>query len=305
MGYLARIELDEREGETWIGEHRPELCDLEPIFSRAIGIDLARLAEGGPAANDAWQAAMPDGVTSMRVLGPRCVHLHVADAVARDIVVKIVWPRPDDVRLRNLFERSRSHRAHLWAHRLRALGIETPRPLGYVERRRAPSRSISFAAFEYVGAPTLTEIRDGPWSLLPFTPEGLREKRSLIRRVAELMADLHRKGVFHADLHPSNILVSGESLLLVDLESIRTFALPWRAATRNLVRLNRDFRDTRMITRTDRMRFVQRYLFHDADAPTRRRALWSDVLERTSKKLRDRGESFVLRGTRAESRDEL
>lgn len=269
--------------------------DLSRLFLHLVEIDADKVRQGGLAALEAWRAVLPEGVVFLRMLSPKCLHLEIPSApLVQHIVVKLVLPRESSGlrRLTEAVERSRSHRSHLWAHRLRALGIETPRPLGYVEHGRAPARYPSFAVFEHVGAPTLTELRDGRLSLMPLSMEGLAEKRALIRRVAALLRTMHTRGVFHADLHPGNILVDGDRLLVVDLESVRSFSLPGRATMKNLVRLNRDFLSTRMITRADRMRFLETYLLHEADARTRARMLWAKIRRATERKLLERGEAF-------------
>ncbi len=259
-------------------------------------IDLDQIAQGGLAALEAWRAVLPDGVMFVRLFSTRCVHLHLPSAATiQHVVVKVALPRPSTGlrRLAETVERSRSHRSHLWAHRLRALGIDTPRPLGYVEHERTPARHASFAAFEHVGAPTLMDIRDGRLSLLPtLGAGGIAEKRALLVRVATLLARMHAHGLFHGDLHPANILVEKDRLLVVDLDSMRSVSFPGRAELKNLVRLNRDFLDTRLVTRTDRLRFLRTYLRSQADPETRLRALWQRLQTATAEKLVERGQAF-------------
>ena len=295
MGYEAKLDFVDHAGARWIGAHRPELTDLARLFVHLAELDEEKVNQGGLVALEAWKAVLPQDVLLVRLMSARCLHLHLPNGASiQDVVVKLVPARQPTGfrRLTGVVERSRSHRSHMWAHRLRALGIETPRPLGYVEHERAPSRHLSFAAFEHVGAPTLTEIRDNQLNLMPLGLEGLAEKRALVRRLAVLIRTMHQQDVFHGDLHPGNILVTKEGLLVVDLESIRTTSWPGRATMKNLVRLNRDFRDTTMITRTDRMRFLKTYLQHEANQRDRIRGLWHRVLGATQRKLSERGEVF-------------
>jgi tRNA A-37 threonylcarbamoyl transferase component Bud32 len=297
MGYQAPIELRDRSAELWVGEHRPELVDLSSIFLRLVELELPKLEVGPAAAAEAWRHALPDDVHIIQILSPQAVHVHAPRSPAvKDLVIKVMMPRPDKGwrRLTQRVDRSRSHRAHLWGHRLRAIGIDTPRPLGYVERSHTPARFVSFAVTEYVLAQTLVEVRDQGMSMVGVGGPGsaLTEKRALIDRVAKVFRTMHAFGMFHADLHPGNILVTKDAVMIIDLESMRRIVFPNRLVMQNLIKLNRSFTDTRLITRTDRLRFLRAYLRHQADRPHRTRTLWDKVLEGTKIKLLEMGEAF-------------
>ena len=143
-------------------------------------------------------------------------------------------------------------------------------------------------ATEYVAAPTLEQLRD----------RGLAgvDKRRLIDRLATLYAGLHERRLLHADLHVGNILVTDSDLHIVDLESVRPFGSAARVVTKNLVRLNRDFLDTSLVSSADRMRFLDRYLRHEADRRRRRRTIFVRVHELTVAKLAERGQRFTAGG---------
>lgn len=290
MGYQAPIEFRDERSELWVGEHRPELVNLEGIFRQLAGLEAPAVELGASSAGEAWRRALPQDVHIIRILSPRTVHVHAPRApLIRDMVIKLMLPRPDSGwrRLTQRIDRSRSHRAHLWGHRLRALGIDTPRPLGYVERSTTPARHISFAVTEYVLAPTLLEVRDTGMSMLGIRGPGaaLVEKRALISRVAALLRKMHGHGVFHAELDPENLLVAEDAVLVTGVEAMRRFVLPGGAAMRNLLRLHRAFLDARLLTRADRMRFLRTYLRHEADRGARVRALWGELLRRTDVRL--------------------
>jgi tRNA A-37 threonylcarbamoyl transferase component Bud32 len=297
MGYQAQIELRDQRAELWTGEHRPDFVDLSGIFLRLVELDLPALEVGMAAAAEAWRQALPDDVHIIQILSPRAVHVHAPrSTLVKDMVIKVMLPRPDKGwrKLTQRVDRSRSYRAHLWGHRLRAIGIDTPRPLGYVERLHTPARFVSFAVTEYVLAPTLVEVRDTGMSMLGVRGPGaaITEKRALIDRVAIMLRTMHAFGMFHADLHPGNLLVTKDAVLLIDLESMRRIVFPNRLVMQNLVKLNRSFTDTKVITRTDRMRFLRAYLKHQADRQHRMRTLWDKVLAATEMKLLDLGEAF-------------
>lgn len=288
MGYAGTLCLRDSRAAVWVGEHRPDLLDLRGIFTRLIEL---RPDENLP--TPAWRQALPPEVHLIRLLGPRTAHVHYPGAPVPDLVIKMSPARAPSAwrQLTARVRHSRAQRAYLWAHRLRAIGIDTPRPLGFVERETAPTLHPSFVVSEYVFAPTLVEIRDRGF----VTAEGrdfLAEKRAVVQRTAELLRTLHAHGIFHGDLHAGNLLVSDEGLMLIDLESLRTLRLPGRAPLKNLVRLNRDFLDTRLITTADRLRFLAHYLRHQPDPRAARRALFARIHDLTRTKLVERGEAF-------------
>jgi len=109
--------------------------------------------------------------------------------------------------------------------------------------------------------------------------------RSAIRRatvaLADLIAGMHAAGVIHRDLHCGNVLVAGGNgkigLVLMDLHRMsRRRRLSRRAMARNLAHLLHDRRD--LATRTDRLRFLRRYLQMIGQAGDLRR--WQRMIER-------------------------
>lgn len=90
-------------------------------------------------------------------------------------------------------------------------------------------------------------------------------KRDVIARVADEMRRLHESGVYHADLTMKNILMSGDSIYIIDLD--KATLVPKRDGRldmTNLARLNRSvvkLLGTRgQVSRTDKLRFLRRYL---------------------------------------------
>ena len=72
-------------------------------------------------------------------------------------------------------------------------------------------------------------------------------------------------GIYHADLTMKNILLSGEDVFIIDLDKATMTPAPdERLAVRNLARLNRSvvklFGGKGNVTRTDKLRFLRRYL---------------------------------------------
>ncbi len=278
MGYQAPITFTDERGRAYRGLVRP---DARALF----GHDLGRLLR---APDDAWIDELPVHLAPVGRLSDNAVRVH-AEGLDLDVVVKRV--PPDRVRWYawpfSFTSMSRARRAFEWSHRLRAYGVTTPRPLAYIERRRAPRHGPSLYVSEFIEAPTLERLRDRDLEAT--------DKRRLIERLAALLAAMHDRRLLHADFHVGNLLVAPDALYVLDLESMRPFGFGSRVAMKNLVRLNRDFLDLGLVTRTDRMRFLDRYLRHQADRRRRRRALFESVRRRTEEKLLERGERFVPR----------
>jgi hypothetical protein len=92
----------------------------------------------------------------------------------------------------------RSARAHA-----RELGVRVPRPILAIGRRNEPSLLVT----DFVAGPSLAEA----WLDEPAARAAL----------PTFLAAMHRRGVFHGDLHPRNVLWDGEALVLLDLIGLR------------------------------------------------------------------------------------
>jgi tRNA A-37 threonylcarbamoyl transferase component Bud32 len=295
VGYAARLALRDAAGLAWCGEHRAESVELAGLLASLPALDSAVLTdEVGAAA--AWAHVLPTGVELVTVLRPAVVHLRLSSGPIREVVVKLVRPSLDrgPIGWLRRFERSRAQRAHLAAHRLQAVGVMTPRPLGYLERRRAPRQHPSFCVYEHLAGHTLLEV-----AATRVGPEQRMARWDLLRQVAELYARLHQHGIFHADLHAGNLLVTEHGLAPIDLVSLRRFSFRERAALKNLARLNRDFLDRGALSTADRFRFLLAYLRHQSSARAQARDLFRAVHQETLAKLERYGGAFSSSPTSA------
>jgi hypothetical protein len=272
MGLLRRVQVDDTRTVRWVGEHRPELIDLRPLFEH-----LAEMEPEQTPSLERWRIALPESATLVRLLGERTAHIRMRGAAVPDLAVKLVLPFSGGA-VRKLAEQvrhSRAQRAYLWAHRLRALGIATPRPLGYLERAQRPALEKSFVVTEYVFAPTLIEFRDQRW-LERRGRDTVLEKRALIRRVADLLRDLDARGVLRSEPSLEHLLVPEDgALVLVDLDTNLATKARWKGPVPGLARLERAF--ARPLSMTDRMRFLDAFVRHAADRATQRRALFTEI----------------------------
>ncbi len=139
----------------------------------------------------------------------------------------------------------------------RAAGVSVPEPLAVVARAAGPFYRLSLVSREIEGASDLLSLAG---TLAP------AEKRDLLRRVADEMRRLHEAGVYHADLTMKNILVAGDAVYIIDLDkALLTGRRDGRLDVANLSRLNRSIVKLfggagTTITRTDKIRFLLRYL---------------------------------------------
>jgi hypothetical protein len=151
-------------------------------------------------------------------------------------------------RLKTLLLPSKAARAWRGARALAAAGIETPRPLAYLERRAGGLVVESYFVSERV--PGLPEIR------ALFCDPGADGLRPPLAALAAHVAALHRAGLLHRDLSDGNILVRREggtfSFVFLDTNRVRSGRrLGGFRRARNLVRLG--------IPPADRMFFLERY----------------------------------------------
>ena len=136
-------------------------------------------------------------------------------------------------------------------------GVHVPEPLA-VRRTRING---GFYRFTLVSR-EIPEAAD----LLTLAPKlSQPERRRLLDRVADEMRRLHEAGIYHADLTLKNILASGPSVYIVDLDKayLKGRRLP-AFDVMNLSRLNRSFEKLLgrkgCVTRSEKLRFLRRYL---------------------------------------------
>lgn len=109
--------------------------------------------------------------------------------------------------------------------RLLSLGIPTPTPLGY-----GVSRTGSFVIQEWLDGRTFLDeflLSSGQPPLAP-SGHGGPTRKELLVKLAEFLSTLKKGRVRHNDLHLNNILICGDTFLLIDLHKMRikrTFAL--------------------------------------------------------------------------------
>lgn len=138
--------------------------------------------------------------------------------------------------LRHTLKGSRARQSWLHANRLFLLGIPTPRPLAYIDECKGPLLHHSYFVAEFVGGRGLYGIlRDQN------VPED--RKRRLIDEVARTLDRMAGHGISHGDLKHTNILCTGDTIALTDLDSMHVHEIAWllrRRHKRDLARFLRD-----------------------------------------------------------------
>jgi tRNA A-37 threonylcarbamoyl transferase component Bud32 len=165
-------------------------------------------------------------------------------------------------RLRYTLFRSRARRNWIGARALLVRGIPTPDALALVEYRSGLvlKRSLLFTRYAE-GACELNEYVLSRYGGA-MSPTTRRQKKRFIRTLAELIRDMHAKGIYHADMKSNNILVREDGdawkLFIIDLDRVRfRKSLSFKERANNLAQINASV--AACITPADRMLFFRHY----------------------------------------------
>lgn len=269
MGYVWPLNLRDATGLEWVGVHRPELVDLSELFDA-----LLKLPESRELSAEDWRHVLPSSVIFLRSLGPSTAQLVLRNGPVTDIVVKALAPQPGTWwRFAGSMRRSRAFRAFQWTHRLRAFGLEAPRPLGYLERARSPSRHRSFHVTQHVEAMSLLALADE--RLTPVVeqgPAGLLERRARLFALGRTLADLEDLGVDLADLEAESLRWDGRTWRPVGLEApIPRLSSPGPGLSQFLERTAAAVGQSR----TDQLRVLSAYMIRSGGSRDERRRMLS------------------------------
>ncbi|ASK35495.1 lipopolysaccharide kinase InaA family protein [Alloalcanivorax mobilis] len=126
-----------------------------------------------------------------------------------DWVIKRYNTKSPGHRLRKQFKPSRASRSWRNARWLELIGLATPAPVGYAERRPFGVLDTAYFVCQYVAGPSLAELPAGP---------DLTAAQQQMERVFDLMKVLNFN---HGDLKATNFLWVAQRLCVLDLDAMR------------------------------------------------------------------------------------
>ncbi|MDL2124586.1 MAG: hypothetical protein LWX51_16260 [Deltaproteobacteria bacterium] len=123
------------------------------------------------------------------------------------------------------------------AHRLEGLGIPTPKPIAFFERRWGPFRSTSYYISEYIDGTDLYDL---------ITSDKSKEIsiEILSKRFGEILKSLADACMSHGDFKATNFIAAGSRLFIIDIEGMREHIFKWslrRALKRDCARFMKNW----------------------------------------------------------------
>ena len=134
--------------------------------------------------------------------------------------------------LNRAFRETRASISWCNAHRLVFYGIATPQPVALIEKRLGPIRRVSYFVCEYIAADNAaTYLRS---ETVPDT-----SKRKVIENICVLFGQMRDVRIAHGDTKAHNFLVLEEVPYLIDLDAMREYKSPRKAAHAQLQDIKR------------------------------------------------------------------
>lgn len=133
---------------------------------------------------------------------------------ALDLVIKRYNIRNPLHRLRRMFRPSRAAVSWANAQRLNHCGINTPGAIAMLEERIGPLRGRAYIINQYVRGMPATQF------FATNAPQGKKSK-SVIAQFDALFAAMANIRVSHGDFKATNFIVSGDQVMLIDLDHMR------------------------------------------------------------------------------------
>jgi tRNA A-37 threonylcarbamoyl transferase component Bud32 len=162
------------------------------------------------------------------------------------------------------FRKSPVRRSWEMGHALLRRGIDTPKPILFIERPVPQSAGYYLLTEAIPESLSVTEFFETLWP--DMTAAGQRNWMTVhLRRLALQTRRLHDTGFDHRDLKFANLLVARDAadprVWLLDLEGVRVWRrLPARRAIQNLARINVSALVAGIGATTERLRFLKWYL---------------------------------------------
>jgi len=175
---------------------------------------------------------------------------------------------------------------------LRLRELPTPRPLMLVHRYKGVMLDSSYLLTERV-MPSATIAEYLSDEIAPLAAnEKRRVLRGCIERAASLLRRMHDRRVTHHDLKATNILATKTSdlahpdLWLIDLDGVQTWQrVPEADLLQNIARFSVSFVGNPQLSRSDRLRFLRRYLGASGQDKQVWKSLWRAIDQWASEKI--------------------
>ncbi|MCJ7616504.1 MAG: hypothetical protein MUO43_08215 [Desulfobacterales bacterium] len=140
---------------------------------------------------------------------------------------------------------TRAWSSWLNAHRLELLGIPTPKPIAFLEKRWGPFRATSYYISEYIDGTDLYRL---------ITSDRLKEINieALSIKFGEILKLLADANMSHGDFKATNFIVAGEKLYIIDIEGMREHSCRWslrRSLKRDCRRFMKNWKDMPEVAR--------------------------------------------------------
>lgn len=152
----------------------------------------------------------------------------------RNTVVQVVWegkpfvvkrfkrPTLANCVIYTWLRKTKAQRAYEYAEELLARGIETARPVAYIECRKHGFFHTGYFISEYLPYPLMENLQKSALSM--------EEKEQIGREFIAFTADLHAKGIMPKDFNPGNIFFHREGdhyrFALIDINRLRIGKIP-------------------------------------------------------------------------------
>ncbi|HOK95980.1 MAG TPA: lipopolysaccharide kinase InaA family protein [Anaerohalosphaeraceae bacterium] len=132
----------------------------------------------------------------------------------RDIVIKRYNHQGLWHSLRYTFKGSRAKKCWRFGHRLTEAGIACAAPLACIEQYQCGLIWTSYIVNAFVEGPLLYDVMNRPG----YSPQ---EKDAVMQQARQLLEDLGRHRLTHADMKPANLIIHHGKPVLIDLDAMQ------------------------------------------------------------------------------------
>ena len=158
------------------------------------------------------------------------INIDGTDFVVKRYNIKGLWHR-----IKRIFMTTRAARSWKNAHRLTALGIKTPIPVAFLEKRIGPFHGVAYFISTYVQGPDAAQF---------FATKNHISQKNVARQIAQLFHNLKTARISHGDMKATNIIIVDQQPFLIDLDAMRTHIIEKRfdrAHEKDLNRFNKNW----------------------------------------------------------------